>query len=175
MDPILLAVIGIVPAIVTGVIGYAIAMRKIPSDIKVASSLEKQNLAAAVDTAAGTLVKVLEFAQQERLSLETRIENLELHREKRTTEINELRALDAERLHQIKEQQRKIEELNARVASDIKETIRLQDQVTEMETKYNRMRRVNEKLVRALNDAKIPLPDMNGDLTDSVRDLKFPK
>ena len=69
--------------------------------------------------------------------------------------------------------EKKIAELEDRIRDDLKETEDLRQKMVEVEEKYNRMRRINEKLVDALNKAGIPMPDLNGDLTDSVRGLKW--
>jgi hypothetical protein len=47
--------------------------------------------------------------------------------------------------------------------------------IANLEERYGRMKRINEKLVKALQDANIPLPDLNGDLTDSIKGLRWQK
>ena len=56
-----------------------------------------------------------------------------------------------------------------------KEIEELQKRLAELEGKYQRMKRINEKLVAAMENAKVPIPDLNGDLTDSVKGLKWKK
>lgn len=86
------------------------------------------------------------------------------------------------RLKRIEELEQKNSDLEAyaikldnQIRADVTETEALRKKVVEMEQKYGRMKRINEKLVKALQDAEIPLPDLNGDMTDSVVGLKWEK
>jgi chromosome segregation ATPase len=127
---------------------------------------EKKTIVEAAETTVGVLLKTLSFLEAERDEFESRITELEEHRAARTKELAELHAHN-----QILSAG--VQELREQSARDIKETIELREQVTLLTQKYERQKRVNEKLVKALNDAGIPLPDMNGDMSDSVQALKM--
>lgn len=71
--------------------------------------------------------------------------------------------------------QAKLAGLQAQIDKDTRETAELRLQVLAIEEKYKKQLRINVKLVKALEDAKIPLPDFNGDMGDSIRGLKWDK
>jgi predicted RNase H-like nuclease (RuvC/YqgF family) len=164
------AFIGPLVGLLTGLVGAYVAFRTLKPNIKVLNSQEQKNLADAAQVAANALVQTIQAFgderaeimktftderkqyQEERAGFEKRIFELENHREERTRRIEELEA--------------QVEKLKH------KEIKNLQTQVTEGRDKYERLKRVNEKLVEALHDAKIPLPDFNGDLTETMERWK---
>lgn len=135
-----------------------VALRKLSPEISVTKAQEKSSLAAAVDTAAGTLIDALKFAQEERKEFETRIDALEKKNDDQETTNKDLEK-------KLADQEKQIEQLNRDYAAEIQK----------VNEKYNKSKRVIEKLVRALEDAKIPVPDFNGDLSDSIRRYRLPK
>jgi chromosome segregation ATPase len=139
---------------------FFLSMRKNKSEIKVNLSQEKNNLADAAETAASALIEALKFAESERKLFEQRIDELEARKGERDKQIADLQAQTKDLLDSI--------------AADTKLTEELRVRIAEMEEKYNRMKRVNEKLVKALNEAGVPMPDFNGDISDSVRGLRWP-
>lgn len=149
------AIGGMVATIVTAYI----ALRNVKPNQRILKSQETSSLATAAETAAGALVDILKAFSDERKQFELRIDELEAHREERTKRIEEL--------------ENSIESLNREYAAEtqsLKEKIDdLQTQVTDGKDRYDRLVRVNEKLVQALKDASIPLPDIEADLTDSQK------
>jgi len=102
--------------------------------------------------------------------LETRITELEDHRNKRDEEIK------AERLARDNE----IAELRAKQQADMEETQKLRAELDALRTrvkagdeKYRAAKVVIEKLYKALKAANIDVPDLNGGLPDSIRGWRW--
>jgi chromosome segregation ATPase len=74
-----------------------------------------------------------------------------------------------------------LRDTDAKIKKDTEETQKLRDEVEqlrkraeEIEQKYQKQLKVNVRLVKALEDANIPLPDVNGDdLGDSIRGFRW--
>jgi chromosome segregation ATPase len=162
--------------------GWFIQWRKAPREVAVLKSQEKENITAAAETAVDVLLKSMEFMRTERAELQPRINALEENQTKNEALIAELTTRKSERDAQIAELQEQNEALKAGIAAltkqiekDTNETEALRKRIVEVEEKYGRMKRINEKLVKALQDANIPLPDLNGDLPESIKGFKWHK
>ncbi len=106
--------------------------------------------------------------------------------EKRANEADRLRE---ERTVQLSESNDKIEALEAvtaalrkQIEKDTAETVTLRSevgilrgQVTELQDKNAKYTRIIGKLLAALDEAKITRPDLNSDLTDTLRKFQLPK
>jgi chromosome segregation ATPase len=138
--------------------------------------------AEATDTVVDTMLEAMQFLRNERSEYLPRIKSLEdaqkendqlirelqQHRQERTKQIDELTQNNEALLSQVAA-------LRAQIAKDTAETRELKKQIDEIQQKYKKQLRINAKLVKALEDAKIPLPDFNGDLGDSIRGVKWDK
>lgn len=141
-----------------------------------------ENITEAAQVAANILLQALNFKKTEVQDLQADVKALQENQKASDQLIIELTNRKEERDEQIQELQEQNEALHIKLAAmqtqiekDTNETEALRKRIVEIEEKYNRMKRVNEKLVKALVDAKVPMPDMNGDLTDSVKGLKWQK
>lgn len=155
---------------------------KSKAEALVLNSQASENINDAAQVAANILLQALNFKQVENKEYQERVRALEENQKKNDELVKDLTKHKAERDSQIAELQEQNEALQskqaalqAQIEKDTSETEALRKRVAEMEQKYGRMKRINEKLVRALQDANIPLPDLNGDLTDSMRGFKWDK
>jgi chromosome segregation ATPase len=164
--------------------------RKSKSEVKVLDTQGTGNIAKALSDAAMVMSSVLNEAQEQNIELrqqgkESReanrlLENrlLELERgareDKRLLELRN--AQHAESNERIEAMQAGMEALRTQIEKDTEETQKLRIEVqtlrgyiVELEDKNRKYVRVNKKLMGVIEDAKIPLPDLNGDLTDSQK------
>ena len=147
-----------------------------------------QDLIAGGSSAVDAAEKMLERYENRNALLEARVRELEERREERSKQIAELQNSkeDSDRL--IEEMSEQNDALRAGIAGlrkqiekDTNETKALRDevealrqQVSESEAKYARAKAIIDKLVKALQDAKIPLPD-DVKLSDSITGFKWDK
>jgi chromosome segregation ATPase len=183
------AVLSIIGALVT-VGGLFIQWRKAKSEVKVLDTQGTGNIAKALSDAAMVMSSVLNEAQEQNVELrqqgkETRESNrlleyrlVELERgareDKRLLDLRNVQ--HAESNERIEAMQAGMQALKTQIEKDTEETQKLRievqtlrGQIVELEEKNRRYVRVNQKLIKALEDAKIPLPDMNGDMTESQK------
>lgn len=155
---------------------------KAKAETRVLKSEESENITEAAQVAVNIMQQALAFKNVESKEYQERVRALEAKQEESAGLIQELQDHRDERGRQIKELTENNDALNAQIAAlqkqiekDTRETEALRKRIIDLEERYGRMKRINEKLVLALQDANVPLPDMNGDLTDSVKGLKWRK
>jgi chromosome segregation ATPase len=176
-DAVLIAVVGLLSAFLSGggVLAY-VALKKSKTEIKVLDSQEKTNLATALDTASGTLIKALTFAQAEReifekeqTAFETEQETFKARIDTLEKTTGELTARKEERELQIRSMEYDIKNLQLQVKD-------WEMKYTELEGKYSNSRKAIEILVQALQDAHISLPPgLELLLGDSIAKFKWPR
>ena len=91
-----------------------------------------------------------------------------------TRTIEELQAHRTDRDRQIASLQGEVQELRSKQAQDLKETIELREAVEALRAENKAAKNVIKKLLLALAERDIDIPELNGDiekLGDSVKDL----
>lgn len=140
-----------------GLVAWYVAIKKTPADIKKTNSEEKVNLIAGANAALDLMQKVVKFADEENADLVTRIESLE-----KTQQANAEERVKRDK--RIEELENTIEQLNRDYAKAM----------ADVQAKYDKSKSAIQKLVKALQDANIPVPEINGDLSESVHKWKWP-
>jgi chromosome segregation ATPase len=189
--------LGAVAGLVTGLVGAYVALRMLKPNIKIANSQatlnETQgtaNVGKTLSDAALLMSSVLNEAQEQNVELrkqskeardtnrllEGRLVELENGANEDKRLLDERNKQHAENNEKVEALQAGMEALNRQIEKDTQETQKLRievqtlrGQIVELEEKNRRYVRVNQKLIKALEDAKIPLPDMNGDMTESQK------
>lgn len=138
-----------------GGLAWYIAVKTTPANVKKVNSEEKINLIAGANAAMDLMHKVVKFADEENADLVVRIESLEKVQADNADE-------RIKRDKRIAELEKHIEQLNREYAKAM----------ADMQKKYEKSKSAIAKLVKALEDANIPVPEMNGDLLDSVHGYK---
>jgi predicted RNase H-like nuclease (RuvC/YqgF family) len=157
----IVGVIGIVlSALIGGGVAWYVALRKMPKEMRVLSSEEQKNLSDALNNAVAAYNTSLTASNFQKVNLEARIATLEKENE-------ETRTARVER--------------DARIAALEIDHARLQTQIAQWEARYNELekkysnsKRAIEILVKALDDAKIPMPqELAVLLGDSITKYKL--
>jgi chromosome segregation ATPase len=173
-----------------GLVTAFVSLRKSKSEVRVLDTQGVGNISKVWTEASLLVSSVLNEAQEQNEELrkqgretreanallESRLSELEngAKEDKRLLELRNVQ--HAESNEKIEALQAGMEALNRQIEKDTQETQKLRievqtlrGQIAELEEKNRRYVRVNQKLIKALEDAKIPLPDMNGDMTESQK------
>lgn len=157
-EGIAIAVISLIASAIGASVGWYVAARKTPKEMRVLDSQESENLATALNLAVQTLTNSMTNSNADRVVLEKRIDELEAHREMRSREIYTL--------------QQQMEQLNREYAKQVSELSNkvkvLESQSLEWGKKYEKLKHYTEKLRQALNDAGLTVPEMDSDLLDTL-------
>lgn len=162
-------------AIILRIIEHYLNRGKEKAETSKIKSEAGENITEAAQVAVGILERALNYKASENQILLDRMTAMEERQAESSVLRSERDAQIAELQKRITEAQEQNDALHAKLAGLQAQIEKDTKRIVEIEEKYNRMKRVNEKLVQALVDAKVPLPDMNGDLTDSVKGLKWKK
>jgi chromosome segregation ATPase len=161
-ETILVAIIGTLGLLIGAVLTWNVAMKKMPKELKVLDTQGTANLAQALNDATQALTNALQASNAERNSFETRINELEAHRDMRSREIYTLQqTLEKMQRDYVAETQ----SLRINVAS-------LQAQVDDGSKKYEKLKKTTIKLYQALKDANVPIPDIDSELIDTLDKIK---
>lgn len=147
-----------ITALLAGGVGWFVALRKAPAEIRVLTSQEKKNNADAANTATDAMINLLKFMQEERAENTKRIDELEAHRAQRNREIDELKV-------KIQSDLMETRNLRADYASAQKRIIKLEDMAIKMGEYIDTMK-------TKMQEAGMGVP-LNGDLMESVYRLRL--
>ena len=171
-ESVIIALVGsisaILSAIITGAWMWYGIIRKTPREIKVLDTQATVNITSAFKTYAEGLGVIIQSQAAANHALEVRVDELEEGRAERTKKIE-----DQDR--RIEAQDDRIQELTNQIEASDREHVRqiadLQSQNIHLKEKYNR---AIEILVKALDNAKIPVPDeLSLILGDSISKFKL--
>jgi chromosome segregation ATPase len=145
---------------------------KAPTENALNVSMAVKNLSEALGMQTDELAEALKDSAQLRADLtkakvETALRIAETAKHRQETD-EKIEALNREYL---KETQRLRDE-NTNLQKQVNE---LQLQYSEIDKKYGNSKLIIERLVKALKDANIPLPDLGDVLSDSIHSWKWPK
>jgi chromosome segregation ATPase len=163
--------IGAIVGLVTGLAGTYVALRMLPPNIAVAKSQEQKNLSDALKNAVDAMLAT----SADRNALETRLDELEAHREKRTKEMLHLQMQNDDLQAAQIATQRQIENLNREYTIEL---TKLREQLSNWEARYNEIKdkyhKVVEFFVGYLREKNEPIPpDLALLLGDSITKFKL--
>ena len=149
--------------------------RKSKPDTEMTVSTAVKNLAEALNLSSTELTENIAEAAKLRAEIEVEAEATKKRRKEADEKVEELtKQIAALRAESEKEAQR----LRSENANLNKHMIELEAKYGEINEKYGKAKSVIGKVVKALQDRNIPLPDLNGDLSDSLKleaiDIKKP-
>ena len=155
---------------------------KAKEEARVLKSEASVNITEAAQVAVGILERALSFKASENQSLRDRLTALEENQEKsselraaRDKQIADLQAQFAEAQEANDALQSKLAAMEKQIEKDTQETAALRKQIAEIEEKYKKQLRINARLVKWFEEKGEPLPDLNGDIGDSIRGFKWDK
>lgn len=152
--------------------------QKVPSEKDQNITSAVKNLAEALKLSSDELVERLTDAAKlrgeldaEKLATKNRIAETKKHREEQDAKIAELEQHIDKLNRDYAKETSKLQQENEALTLQVQA---LSIKYGEIDQKYSNAKQVIEKLVKALHDAHIPVPDFNGNLTDSISNWKWP-
>lgn len=157
---------------------FKLKRQKAPAEQDENISAAIKNLAEALKLSSDDLVERLSDAarlrgelEAEKITNKARIDETTKHREEQDEKIEGLeRHIEKLNRDYVKETN-KLQKENAALTLQVQA---LTKKHGEIDQKYSNAKQVIEKLLKAMYDAHIPVPDFNGDLTDSISNWKWP-